>query len=116
MDISVPVVGFFFVCIVMPQLVKNRAYFILSFATILLVLILDLLTGAMVGSIRFGGGLVRFLYILRGVLMIAELILLVLATGGLSLHQLSDEFKHAFDAVRKGEVDAHKPTAGDTKP
>ena len=103
MDLSTPIVGFFFVCIVMPQLVKNRQLFSLAFATLLCILVLDLIAHASITGYAIVGAFSRFLFILRGVLMIVEFILLVLATGGLSWRDQISAMTHAFDAVRSEE-------------
>ena len=114
MDISTPIVGFFFVCIAMPQLVKNRSMFTISFGVLLGILVLDLIAHATIGGFAIVGGFSRFLFILRGVLWIAEVVLLVLATGGMSLREQVDSMTKAFDAVRteetKSEEKAVTPT------
>ena len=95
MDISVPVVGFIFVCIIFPKVVKNKPQFYMGFAVLLIILILGIL-------IEFNPE-VRFFRALRGVLWIVDFIVLVLATGGLSLHELGGELKGAYEVMRRGE-------------
>jgi hypothetical protein len=104
MTISVPIVGFFFVCIVMPQLVKHKAQFYMAFAVLILILLLDIVADVTGGA---SVGFVKLLYVTRGVCWIVDLVLLVLATGGLSMHQLTGEFKNAYEVMRRGE---DKPT------
>lgn len=104
MTISVPIVGFFFVCIVLPHLVKHKAQFYIAFAVIIIILLLDIVADVTIGS---SVGFAKFLYVARGVCWILDLVLLVLATGGLSLQELGGEFKNAYQVMRRGE---DKPT------
>ena len=96
MDIAVPIVGFIFVCIIFPSIVKNKPQFYMAFTVLLLILVLDVIISLMTGPSRF-------FYALRGVLWIVDFILLVLSTGGLSLHELSGELKGAYEVMRRGE-------------
>src|SRR2546421_6260838 len=98
MDISTPVVGFIFVCIVMPRLVKNKPQFYMAIAVTLLILILNAIVDVSGGSTGF----IRFLIVMRSVLWIVDFILLILATGGLSLHEFSGELGNAFEVMRRG--------------
>jgi hypothetical protein len=92
------IVAFFFVCILFPKLVKNRAQFYVVFALILCILLLETFA-AMFRS----DGFYRFVGVMGGFLTIAAMILLVLATGGLSLKDLGGEFLSAFEVIRRGE-------------
>ena len=103
MDICTPIVAFFFVCIVMPQLVKNRQMFTMAFVTLLALLVLDLIAYATISGFAVVGGFSRFLFILRGVLVIVEFVLLVLATGGLSWREQLSSISSAFDGIRPNE-------------
>lgn len=94
MEISVPIVAYIFVCIIFPRLVKNKPQFYMGFAILLVILVLDLV-------VQLSGA--RFFVVLRGVLWIVDFIVLVLATGGLSLHELTGEMKGAFEVMRRGE-------------
>ncbi len=99
MDISIPIVGFIFVCIIFPRIVKTKPQFYMAFAVTLIILTLNVITdmSARDGSFR------NFIVILRDVLWIVDFILLVLATGGLSLHELTGELKGAYEVMRRGE-------------
>ena len=96
MDISVPIVGYVFVCIIYPRIVKSKSQFYMAFAVLLGILVLDVIISL--------GVLARFFTVLRGVLWIVDFILLVLATGGLSLHELTGELQGAFEVMRRGET------------
>ena len=98
MDISVPVVGFIFVCIIFPKIVKTKPQFYMAFGVTLIILALNVMANLLaVGSMR------TFAIILRDVLWIVDFILLVLATGGLSLHELTGELKGAYEVMRRGD-------------
>jgi hypothetical protein len=111
MDISIPIVGFIFVCIIFPRIVKSKPQFYMAFAVLLLALLLDVI------AMTFGGVIVtpaatvaigsfgRFLMVLRSVLWIVDIVLLVMATGGLSLHELGGELKGAYEVIRRGETE-----------
>lgn len=99
MDISIPIVGFIFVCIIFPSLVKTKPQFYMAFGVTLIILTLNVV----VRMAAAGGGFQNFVIILRDVLWIVDFILLVLATGGLSLHELSGELKGAYEVMRRGE-------------
>lgn len=100
MSISVPIVAFLFVCIIFPHLVRNKPQFYMAFAVLIVILLLDVTVDIVSGA---STGLVRFLLVTRGVLWIVDLVLFVMATGGLSLHELSGEFKNAYEVMRRGE-------------
>ena len=100
MDISIPIVGFIFVCIIFPHIVKNKPQFYMAFAVTLLILVLDVILAIAAGS----SGFMRFILVLRGILWIVDFVVLVLATGGLSLHELSGELGNAFEVMRRGDT------------
>jgi hypothetical protein len=101
--VTTAMIGFIFVCIIFPRLVRNSAQFYAAFGLIVLMLLLGSLAGIF-NSESFW----RFTRAVSGLLQLTSLVLLVLATGGLSLNELAGEFKGAFDAIRQGP-DAGKP-------
>jgi hypothetical protein len=103
MGISIPIVAFIFVCIIYPHLVKNKPQFYMAFAVVIIILLLEVVEDVAGAS----AGLARLLHVIHGVLWIVDLVLLVLSTGGLSLHELTGEFKNAYEVMRRGE---DKPT------
>jgi hypothetical protein len=98
--ITTAMVGFIFVCIIFPRLVKHTAQFYAAFGLIVVMMLLWSLAG-IVGSDKFN----QFARAVGGLLQVASLVLLVLATGGLSIGELAGEFKGAFDAIRRGPED-----------
>src|SRR5215218_1819457 len=95
--ITTAMVGFVFVCIIFPRLVKHTAQFYAAFGLIIIMMVLASLA-VIFGSEKF----TRFVGAVGGLMQVASLLLLVLSTGGLSVGELAGEFKGAFDAIRKG--------------
>lgn len=98
--ITAIIVAFIFVCILFPRLVKHHAQFYTAFGLVLISMFLETLA-VMFGSVGFG----RFVTVMNGLLTIVSLVLIVLATGGLSLKDLAGEFKNAIEVIRRGESD-----------
>jgi len=94
------IVAFIFVCVLFPRIVKHEVQFYTAFGLVLLILLLDV-----IGGIFGSPGFSRFLGVMQGLLTIGALLLLVLATGGLSLKDLTGEFRNAFEVIRRGESD-----------
>jgi hypothetical protein len=99
MSISVPIVAFLFVCIIFPHIVRNKAQFYMAFAVLIVILLLEVVEDVAGGS----AGLARFFHVVHGVLYVVDLVLFVLCAGGLSLHELTGEFKNAYEVMRRGE-------------
>jgi hypothetical protein len=98
--ITAIIVAFIFVCILFPRLVKHHAQFYTAFGLVLISMLLWTIA-TMFGNDSFG----RFIAVMDGFLTIAALVLIVLATGGLSLKDLAGEFKSAIEVIRRGESD-----------
>jgi hypothetical protein len=98
--ITTAIVVFIFVCILFPRLVKHRTQFYAAFLLILVLLFFESLAGV-IGSDGFS----RFVHGMSGFVVMGCLVLLVLATGGLSLKDLTGEFKSAIEVIRRGEED-----------
>jgi len=95
--ITAAMVGFVFVCIIFPRLVKHTAQFYAAFGLIILMMVLASLA-AIFGSEKF----TRFAFAVGGLMQVASLLLLGRSTGGLSIGELAGEFKGAFEAIRRG--------------
>jgi drug/metabolite transporter superfamily protein YnfA len=94
------IVGFIFVCILFPRLVKNHTQFYTAFGLVLIMIFLSTLA-----TMFHSEGFSRFIAVLNGMLTIAALALIVLSAGGLSLKDLTGEFKSAIEVIRRGESD-----------
>ena len=99
MDISVPIVGFIFTCIIFPKVVRNRPQFYMAVAVTLIILVLDVPIYLLTSE----SGIRRFLLVLKAFLWIVDFVVLILATGGLSLHELGGELKGAYEVMRRGD-------------
>src|ERR1044072_4600633 len=55
--------------------------------------------------LAFDSKLRTVIHMINGLLKISSFVLLVLATGGLSLKELTGEFRNAFGVIRRGECD-----------
>jgi hypothetical protein len=93
------IVAFIFVCILFPKLVRNHTQFYAAFGMVLLVILLDTLAMMFATGVSFG----RFVAVCNGFLTAASLLMMVMATGGLSLKDLTGEFKSAIEVIRRGE-------------
>lgn len=98
--ITAIIVAFIFVCILFPRLVKHHAQFYTAFGLVLISMLLW--TIAMIFD---SAGFTRFISVMDGLLTMAALVMIVLATGGLSLKDLAGEFKSAIEVIRRGESD-----------
>ncbi len=89
-------VGFIFVCVIFPHLIKNRTQF---YAALGLTCINILLDGF---SVIGGGGFHAFLYFLSSVLTVGAILLFFLAAGGLTWKELAGDMTNAFEVIRRG--------------
>jgi hypothetical protein len=99
--ITTAIVGFIFVCIVFPKLVRNRTQFYAAFGIIVIMLFLGTLGGIFGYDSKFR----TLLITINGFLQLIALVMIVLATGGLSLGELTGEFKNALEVIRRGETE-----------
>jgi hypothetical protein len=100
MDLTTPLIGFLFVCLIFPKLVRNRPQFYLSFGLLVLILVLNI-----VGRMFPGDKFVYFLSVIIDALRLVVFILLVLCAGGLSLHELTGEVFRSFEVMRRGDTE-----------
>src|SRR5258706_12085920 len=94
------IIAFIFVCILFPRLVKHHAQFYTAFGLMLISMLLWT-----IATMFDSPGFTRFIAVIDGFLTIAALVLIVLATGGLSLKDLAGEFKSAIEVIRRGDSD-----------
>jgi len=97
-DAKVALVGFIFVCIVFPRIVRNKHAFYLAVLAILGGMFFQMLA-AIIGGAGFG----RVCTVLNIVLDMFALALLLMAAGGLSAGELAADMGRAFEVLRKGE-------------
>jgi hypothetical protein len=99
-NVITAIVGFIFVCIVMPQLVKNRPQYYIAVAAVLISLALKSLA-----TMLHSDGFWNFVQAFSILLEACCILLLILATGGLSPSQLAGEFGKAYEVMRRGETE-----------
>ena len=102
--INAAVVGYLLLCMVWPQLVKNKAYYYLGLAAVLLYVVLE----AFAACFHRDGNMHAAIHIVAILSSGLALVLVVLASGGLSIREFAGEMGSAFDAFRHG-TDPSKP-------
>ena len=100
MDVTTAIVAFIFVCIIFPNLIRDKNQFYAAFALIALGILLQSLA-VMINSVGF----LRFIGALNGLLQLGAFVLLVLAAGGLRPRELMGEMGRAFEVMRRGETE-----------
>ena len=98
--VTTAIVGFIFVCLVYPHIVKHRAQFYSAIGLVLLAILFDAIGHIDAGS----GGLIRVMYVLAALVQIVTILVLVLCVGGLSVRGLAGEVANAVEVIRRGET------------
>ena len=96
--VTTALVLFVFACLLYPSAIKNKAQFYAGFTGVLLILLiysLDVMIRS-AGFQVFGGAL-------TGLLQLFSLVMFFMAAGGLSVGELGEEMKGAFEVMRRGE-------------
>jgi hypothetical protein len=101
--VKAAIIGFIFVCIVLPRLIKNRHQYYMALAAVLLGMVFQLMI-ALFGFTPYAG-FGRFCTIMSHLLDIVAILLLVMAAGGLSPGQLAGDMSRAFEVLRRGETE-----------
>jgi hypothetical protein len=96
--VTTALVAFLFVCVVFPNLIKNRAQYYAAFAIVCLVILLDAL-GVVVGA---SGALRAVCYFFTALLQICAMLVLFLAAGGITWRALAGDMRDAFEVIRRG--------------
>jgi len=99
--VTTALVGFIFVCMIWKHLIQNKAQFYAGFAAVLVILLVGCVR-QMVGY--ESTGLLKVLGFIALLAQFAGFVLLVMATGGMSLRQLGGEFGNAIEVIRRGET------------
>lgn len=95
--VTTALVGFIFVCVVYPQLVKNRPQYYAALAFICVIILLDGLA-RMLSSSAFG----VFVYAVTAFLQVCTILLLFLSAGGITWRELAGDMSNAFEVIRRG--------------
>jgi hypothetical protein len=97
--VTTAIVGFIFVCLVYPHIVKHRAQFYSAIGLVLLAILFDA-----IGHIATGSALIPVMYVLSALVQIITILILVLCVGGLSVRGLAGEVANAVEVIRRGET------------
>lgn len=96
--VTTAIIGFIFVCIIWPHLVKNRPQFYAALGALIAIILLDSLA-RMINSVGFG----VFAYVFTGLLQVGAILLLILSAGGVSPRELFSDMGRAIEVIRRGE-------------
>lgn len=97
--VKTAIIGFIFVCIVLPHIIKNRNQYYLGLVAVMLSMVFQMLAMMFIDRPVF----VRFCHILDIMLQMAAILILVMAAGGLSARQLAGDMSRAIEVMRRGE-------------
>ena len=98
--VTTVLVGFLFVCLVLPSMVRNRPQFYAAMACLLAVIAVHTLALVFGTSPSFALGM----GVATGGLQLAAFLLLVLCVGGLTVKQLAGDMAKAYEVIRRGET------------
>jgi hypothetical protein len=98
--VTTALVAFIFVCVVYPQMVKNRPQYYAAMAFICGIILLDGI-GEMISPSPLAPFRV-FVYAAVAVLQVCAILLLFLAAGGITWKQLAGDMGNAFEVIRRG--------------
>ena len=93
--VTTALVGFIFVCVVYPHLIKNRPQFYAGLGLVCCIILLDSLAHMM-------PAISLVAYAIGGFLQIGAILLMFLAAGGLSWQDLAGEMSNAYEVIRRG--------------
>src|SRR5690606_27511422 len=96
--VTTAIIGFIFVCIIWPHLVKNRPQFYAALGALIAIILLDSLA-RMINSVGFG----VFTYVFIGLLQVGAILLLILSAGGVTPRELFSDMGRAIEVIRRGE-------------
>jgi hypothetical protein len=99
--VTTAIVGFIFVCLVYPHLVKHRPQFYSALGLVLMIILFDAIAHI---ATEQNAALFRVMYVLTALLQILTILILVLCVGGLSVRELAGEVAHTVEVIRRGET------------
>jgi hypothetical protein len=104
--VKTAIIGFIFVCIIMPHLIRNRPQYFMAVAAFLLGMLFNLLAfmfSSQESSLLLPRGFVKLCLVIDAACQLAAVILLFLSAGGMSIGQLAGELGRAYEVMRRGE-------------
>lgn len=93
--VTTAIVGFIFVCLIYPNLVKHKPQFYSALGLVLLIILFDAI-GHFAAS--------RAMYMITALLQIVTILVLVLCVGGLTVRDLAGEVANTVEVIRRGET------------
>lgn len=98
--VTTAIVGFIFVCLVYPHLVKHKPQFYSALGLVLLIILFDAIAHLDASD---KGTLAHVMYVLAALLQIVTIAILVLCVGGLTVRELAGEVANTVEVIRRGE-------------
>jgi len=95
--VTTAIVAFIFLCLAIPSLIKNRSQYYVAFLAVVAVIFLDAVAHMFPES---AVSLKAVCYVLAGFIQIVAVVMLFLATGGLTFRALSGDM---IEVLRRGE-------------
>jgi hypothetical protein len=100
--VTTALVGFLLVCVIFPNLVKQKALYYASLGAVCLIILFDAL-GLMVSGPESVLTKFRvFAYVVCAFLQVAAILMLFMACGGITWRELKDDMKDAVEVIRRG--------------
>ena len=96
--VTTAIVLFLFVCLAIPNMVKNKTQYYAGLVCVLIIIFLQALSVPLSGT-----GFVMFGAFFTGILQIAAILMLVMCVGGMDFAQLTGELGNAYEVIRRGE-------------
>ena len=100
--VTTALVAFLFVCVVFPNLIKNRTQYYAAFGAVCLVIILDALGMAISGAEGPIRGFRVFVYVANAALQVTGIVMLFLGAGGITWRALANDMREAYEVIRRG--------------
>lgn len=98
--VTTAIVGFIFVCLAYPRLVKHRPQFYSAIGLALVIILFDAIGHMALSDDR---ALARVMYVLVALVQMLAILVLVLCVGGLSIKELAGEVANTVEVIRRGE-------------
>ena len=95
--VTTAIVAFIFLCLVIPSLIKNKSQYYAAFIAVVAVIFLDAVAHVFPESAQ---SIKAVCYVLAGFIQIIAVVMLFLATGGLTFRALSGDM---IEVLRRGE-------------
>jgi hypothetical protein len=121
--VTTAIVGFIFVCLVYPHLVKSRPQFYAALSLVLIVILFDAIGNMSSPDSTGANPLHHVMYVLTALVQILNIIVLVMCVGGLSVKELAGEVTNSVEVMRRGTdkpvlvpLTGEQPKAREDKP